>query len=202
MAHQAREGLKVQRTSISDASQVSHSMSGALLVIVSALGVLAFILVLFSDFIPLSFGGYADQRFLLVAVTGLLAVVPVIFFALKPSAAPAQGLVLLPTLMLCLAFGGLAAPFGKQVYAWVEPGTLDRGQAPPREIVDRGQAQIVDRGQAPPRALIWPLCSTPSQEQVKLTMRQPLNPKVSGASSASASLPQAMNHGQAQLSLA
>ena len=51
-------------------------MGRGLLVFVSAICVQAFILVLFSDFLPLPFGGYADQRFFLVAAAGLLAVVP------------------------------------------------------------------------------------------------------------------------------
>ena len=63
-------------------------MGRGLLVLVSAICALAFILVLFSDFLPLPFGGYADQRFFLVAAAGLLAVVPGIFFALKPAVAP------------------------------------------------------------------------------------------------------------------
>ena len=97
-------------------------MGRGLLVLVSAICVLAFILVLFSDFLPLPFGGYADQRFFLVAATGLLAVVPFLSFTLKSAIRPAQCLVLLPSFMLCLAFIGLAAPFWDQAYTWVEPG--------------------------------------------------------------------------------
>jgi hypothetical protein len=88
MTGQEQEGSRVQRTSISDVSGVAHSMGRGLLVLVSAICALAFILVLFSDFLPLPFGGYADQRFFLVAAAGLLAVVPGIFFALKPAVAP------------------------------------------------------------------------------------------------------------------
>ena len=112
----------MQRTSISDVSGVAHSMGRGLLVLVSAICVLAFILVLFSDFLPLPFGGYADQRFFLVAATGLLAAVPFLSFTLKSAIRPAQCLVLLPSFMLCLAFIGLAAPFWNQAYTWVEPG--------------------------------------------------------------------------------
>ena len=122
MTGQEQEGSRVQRTSIPDVSGVAHSMGRGLLVLVSAICVLAFILVLFSDFLPLPFGGYADQRFFLVAATGLLAVVPGIFFALKPAVAPVRSLVLLPTLLLCSAFIGLAVPFGERAYVWVEPG--------------------------------------------------------------------------------
>ncbi len=112
----------MQRTSISDVSGVAHSMGRGLLVLVSAICVLAFILVLFSDFLPLPFGGYADQRFFLVAATGLLAAVPFLSFTLKSALRSAQCLVLLPSFMLCLAFIGLAAPFWNQAYTWVEPG--------------------------------------------------------------------------------
>lgn len=84
--------------------------------------VLAFILVLFSDFIPTPFGGYADQRFLLMAVSGLLVVVPVSSFAAEFAVNLPRVLVFLPTLVLCLAFISLSMPFGNQAYIWVEPG--------------------------------------------------------------------------------
>lgn len=90
--------------------------------IISISCVLTFILVLFSDFIPTPFGGYADQRFFLMAVSGLLVVVPVSSFAAELAVTPSRVWVFLPTLVLCLAFVALSIPFGSQAYVWVEPG--------------------------------------------------------------------------------
>jgi O-antigen ligase len=88
-------------------------------VLVGAAGFLAFVLVLFSDFIPTPFGGYASQRLFLAALCGLLIVVSVFSFAIKHLFSTRASL---PTLILCLAFLLLSAPFYAQPYVWVEPG--------------------------------------------------------------------------------
>src|SRR5690554_5614328 len=84
---------------------------------------LAFTLVLFSDFMSTPLGGYADQRFLLIALSGLLVVCTIFSFAVTPLVSIRGALlVLLPVVILCAAFIALALPFWSQLYAWVEPG--------------------------------------------------------------------------------
>jgi len=80
-------------------------------------------LVLFSDFIATAFGGYADQRFLLIGLSGLLVIAPILSFAVKPQVSIRRTLLLLsPALILCVAFIALALPFRSQLYVWTEPG--------------------------------------------------------------------------------
>lgn len=101
----------------------SEALSALPRIIISACAVFAFILVLFADLLPLPFGGYADQRLALLIICGLLVTVPVFVFFIKPQIALRQTLVmLLPMLILCLAFLVLSVPFYEQNYVWVEPG--------------------------------------------------------------------------------
>ncbi|MBR9870816.1 MAG: O-antigen ligase family protein [Gammaproteobacteria bacterium] len=92
------------------------------LLFITASCLLAVNLTLFPDFIPLPFGGYADQRFLLVVLIGVLSISPIISLGEKLVVRIAESLILLPMLAFCLSFVGLAAPFRAQAYAWVEPG--------------------------------------------------------------------------------
>ena len=105
---------------VSGASPASASLLQAMIVISAFL---AFMLVLFSDFIAMAFGGYADQRFLLIGLSGLMVIAPILSFAVKPQVSIRRTLLLLsPALILCVAFIALALPFRSQLYVWTEPG--------------------------------------------------------------------------------
>src|SRR5690554_6675187 len=116
-----QEETRVQQPFIPRVTEGSRPGGRALFALVALAGVFAFILTLFPDFLPLPFGGYADQRFGLLAVGGLLAVLPLLSVAGSRASGSAWG-VLLPTVLLCLSFLALSVPFGHQPYAWAEPG--------------------------------------------------------------------------------
>lgn len=79
--------------------------------------------VLFIDLFPAPYGGYADQRFLLVVLCGLLAILPVGFYALRCSSAAFRLFgVLVPTALLCIGLLVLSLPYRGHSYVWVEPG--------------------------------------------------------------------------------
>lgn len=100
---------------------ISASKFESLIVCFTAL--LALILVLFSDFLIMPFGGYAGQRFALAVVLGLLSFVSVVSYAWWWPVNPANAFrAALPTLLLCLAYLLLTLPYRTQPYVWVEPG--------------------------------------------------------------------------------
>jgi len=91
--------------------------------LLGSMALLAVVQVLFSDFIGSPFGGYADQRFVLSLISGLL--IPVFIFLYARNWPVRLGVVfrtVLPTLVLCFAWFFLVLPFRAQPYAWVEPG--------------------------------------------------------------------------------
>ncbi len=92
------------------------------LVTLSAL--LSFVFVLLSDIIPSPFGGYADQRFLQVILSGLLVASALVFLGCQRKISPARLVgTLIVTLALSLAFLLLSLPFVQlRPYVWVEPG--------------------------------------------------------------------------------
>ncbi|PSF12919.1 hypothetical protein C7H10_12050 [Marinobacter shengliensis] len=84
---------------------------------------LGFGAVLFIDFTPAPFGGYADQRFLLLALSGLLVIISSAFLVLNRYSSICKSLrVLVPITLLCGSFFVLSLPFRGQLYVWVEPG--------------------------------------------------------------------------------
>ncbi|WP_417547080.1 O-antigen ligase family protein [Marinobacter segnicrescens] len=89
----------------------------------AALGTWALASVLISDLMPTPLGGYADQRFLLVLLSGLL-VTGSILTLLNQSQLRGCSLVseLLPFTMFSVSFLLLTVPFASQSYLWVEPG--------------------------------------------------------------------------------
>lgn len=91
------------------------------LVIVAAF--LAIVFVLFSDLIFTPLGGYADQRFFLAAVLGLIFVATVVQITVKPLVNTGTAFfVFSPVIVLSFAFLLLSVPFYTQPYVWAEPG--------------------------------------------------------------------------------
>ena len=91
--------------------------------IISICTVLAFVFALFIDFTSSPFGGYADQRFALVTLSGSLIVALTSMLFLQPPANLKSAILhLVPSSLLCFAFLLLAAPFHSKLYAWAEPG--------------------------------------------------------------------------------
>src|SRR5690606_42009069 len=68
------------------------------------------------------FGGYADQRFVLVLLSGLLVISASIGFFFRPNLLVSGLMVFAPTLLLSLAFCLVAFAFRSQPYVWAEPG--------------------------------------------------------------------------------
>jgi O-antigen ligase len=89
--------------------------SGAWFVIATA-----FMCVLFADFLPLPFGAYASQRFVLVGLLALAVAFPLTILLCR------HGWSLLtfiwPALLFAVGFILLAIPFRQAPYNWVEPG--------------------------------------------------------------------------------
>lgn len=93
------------------------------LLLVGVLALLALVLVLFSDFITLPLGGYADQRFALAILFGLLTFSVIISYARRwPVDLHTALRAGLPTFLLCLVYMLLSFPYRNQPYVWVEPG--------------------------------------------------------------------------------
>ena len=91
--------------------------------IVGLSGLVALMLVLFADLLPLPFGGYADQRFALIVLSGLLSLLSIVSYAWRWPVNPVSAFrVWFPTLLLCVAYLLLSLPYLSQPYAWVEPG--------------------------------------------------------------------------------
>lgn len=87
------------------------------------LSVIAISFVILSDLMPNTHGGYADQRFLQVLLTGILAAGSILSIVFLPK--PSQTLSirrLLPFFVLALSFPLLSVPYSGQPYVWVEPG--------------------------------------------------------------------------------
>lgn len=103
-------------------SGFSPMLAGRLHAGIAVLAALGFVSVLFSDFIVTPLGGYADQRFLLGILTGVLVVVLVAFLFLTTVSVRRISIPLLPTLALSFAFVGVTALYYEQEYVWVEPG--------------------------------------------------------------------------------
>lgn len=107
-------------------SQPSEAMITAtrfILALYPVVGFLSFAFVLFSDFIPAPFGGYADQRFFLTALCGFLVAASLYSFVIKPPVSTRTAFtMMLPTLTLCLALLLLSASLYAQPYIWAEPG--------------------------------------------------------------------------------
>lgn len=87
------------------------------------LTVLSFLIVLFSSIVPSPLGGYADQRMLLVLLSGFLTVVPISLIGiLAPMKLESLFPHLFPISLVALSFPILAIPFEATPYVWVEPG--------------------------------------------------------------------------------
>lgn len=84
--------------------------------------VLSLCSVMFADFLPTYGGSYADQRFLLVGLTGFVSCAAAILLLFKglPSGKLTQKL--LPAIGLILGFPILSLGFFEKAYAFVEPG--------------------------------------------------------------------------------
>ena len=83
---------------------------------------LSLLAVLFADFLPTHAGSYADQRFLLVGLIGVVSVAGTMFIAAQGVPSKKAMLALLPAFSFALAFPVLSIPFLEQLYAFVEPG--------------------------------------------------------------------------------
>lgn len=83
---------------------------------------LSLLAVLFADFLPTYAGSYADQRFLLVSLLGIVSVAAIISIVIRGLPSKKAVLALLPAALFTLAFPVLSIPFREQVYAFVEPG--------------------------------------------------------------------------------
>lgn len=94
--------------------------AGTVLCLASLLSVTA---VLFSDLLPGPFGGYADQRFLLFFLSGILLIGSILFLPTSPGINWSRGMAsLLPVLLMSFFFLILATPFIGRPFLWVEPG--------------------------------------------------------------------------------
>lgn len=89
-----------------------------------ASAVLAFITVLFIDQTPFPYGGYADQRFVLLVLSGLLTLLPLGLCALStcPQIQSRFITIIAPSSALSAGFLVLSLPYSGQPYVWVEPG--------------------------------------------------------------------------------
>lgn len=104
-------------------SEAAPTLASLPQVIIMISAFLALVLILFSDLMVTLFGGYADQRFLLIALSGLLVLSPVLSYVVTPLVSIRRALlVLAPAFVLGLVFIALALPFWSQPYVWVEPG--------------------------------------------------------------------------------
>ncbi len=83
---------------------------------------LSLLAVLFADFLPTYAGSYADQRYLLVGLIGVVSVAGTMFIATQRLASKKAMFALLPAFSFVLAFPVLSIPFLEQLYAFVEPG--------------------------------------------------------------------------------
>lgn len=92
------------------------------LVLAGFVTTLSLFAVLFADFLPMYAGSYADQRFLLVGVTGVVSVAGIMFIAMQGLPSKKAMFSLLPAISLMLAFPLLSIPHIEQAYALVEPG--------------------------------------------------------------------------------
>ncbi|WP_273204779.1 O-antigen ligase family protein [Marinobacter subterrani] len=90
--------------------------------VLTAATILAFAGVLFSDFLPGPFGGYANQRLLLVLLSGFLVVSSVLLLA-RSALASQQSLAfaIVPAALLAVSFPVLSLSFSGQPFVWVEP---------------------------------------------------------------------------------
>ena len=79
-----------------------------------------FISVLFADFLPLPFGAYASQRFILAGLLGLAVSFSAVLLVYQ------RGWALFgriwPVVLVAAGFILLALPFGETSYIWAEPG--------------------------------------------------------------------------------
>lgn len=92
-------------------------------ILVGITGLLAISLVLFSDFMAMSMGGYAGQRFALVFTLGFLGLISMVSYAVRWRIDPGVALVAsIPTFMLCAAYVTLSFGYVDHSYALVEPG--------------------------------------------------------------------------------
>lgn len=82
---------------------------------------LSLLAVLFADFLPTYAGSYADQRFLLVGLIGVVSVAGTMFIAAQGLPSKKTMFALLPAFSFVLAFPILSIPFLEQLYAFVEP---------------------------------------------------------------------------------
>ncbi len=78
--------------------------------------------VLFADFLPTLAGSYADQRFLLVAITGIVSIGALYLIVTRSQKFRHSLSLMLPTSVLALSFPVLALPYAQQSYVFVEPG--------------------------------------------------------------------------------
>jgi len=98
-------------------------MSSYLELVLIGTMILAIVRVLFSDLLPSVFGGYADQRFLLCLIFGVLAPTCAFFFLWRRTVSlTGASWALKPALILSLAFLSFPLPFMNLPYLWVEPG--------------------------------------------------------------------------------
>jgi len=79
-----------------------------------------FLVVLFSDFIPMLFGSYATQRFFLLGVLGFVVAFSSAFLIYRDDFRCL--VVILPAAVLSIGFVLLSLPFNKALFVWVEPG--------------------------------------------------------------------------------
>lgn len=79
-----------------------------------------FICVLFADFLPFPFGGYASQRFILVGLLALAVVFPLTVLVYRHGWALFRSTW--PAVPIAVGFFLLALPFSEAPYNWVEPG--------------------------------------------------------------------------------
>ena len=83
---------------------------------------LTLLAVLFADFLPMYAGSYADQRFLLIGLVGLVSVAAAFFVLSRGLPSTRAAFALLPALLFIFGFPILSIPFREQVYTFVEPG--------------------------------------------------------------------------------
>lgn len=95
---------------------------GIATVLLSVLAGMSFVSVLFIDLIPTPFGGYAEQRFFLVFVLGLLVLIAVVQCADQADILLFSSRIVAPTAFLCVGFIVVAFIYRAHSYVWVEPG--------------------------------------------------------------------------------
>ena len=94
----------------------------AVLSVGTFLSALAVVSVLFIDFLPSFAGSYADQRFVLVFLTGVVTIGALFLMGSRALILSSLVTTMLPSLILALSFPILTLPFAHQPYVWVEPG--------------------------------------------------------------------------------